>query len=260
MPYESERMGVSLKGSIAQVLRATCSFFRASSQPPRPSVQPRRPDSVARLPRPEKYGHFWKTQQKGLDWFTWMYDARAEQHRMFKLWCDSMQRQAPLDHVLEFGCGMTVGYADYFAQKRYLGADISEHTIAWCNAHRRNPAHDHVACDFIEHRFPRRFDLVFSHGTIDNTYDMDEFLRAMVRASQRWVYLTAYRGFFPDLRDHAMNWCEPDGCFYNDLSPSRARTVLQECGCRDVAVLPSYTGRADIPFETVIVARVTDAE
>jgi SAM-dependent methyltransferase len=206
--------------------------------------------------RPDEYGRVWKRHQGGLDWYTWMYQGRAEQHRCLQQWFAATTRREPIASVLEMGCGLGVGYADFFAQLRYVGADLSGKEIEWCRENRRNPRHEYVACDFIEAPFPERFDLVFSQGTIDNTYDMDAFLRAAVAASTRWVYVTAYRGFFPDLDEHVYRWNEGDGCYYNDLSAGRATATLRESGCREVAVVPSFTGRAEIPFETLILGRV----
>lgn len=206
--------------------------------------------------RPDGYGTVWQRHTGGLDWYTWMYEGRKEQHLAFQAWVRAMSRLEPIDTVLELGCGLAVGYSEFFADRRYVGADISAKEIAWCRQHRANPRHDYVSCDFIEHTFDERFDLVFSQGTIDNTYDMDAFLRAAVRASRKWVYITAYRGYFPELDEHVYRWSEAEGCYYNDLSPSAAWRCLADAGCRDVAIVPSGTGRADIPFETLIVARV----
>ena len=143
--------------------------------------------------------------------------------------------------------------------REYVGIDIAEQCVAWCRANRPRPRHEYWAGDFIQTKWPRRFDLVFSQGTIDTTYDMDAFLRSAAAASQRWLYITAYRGFFPGLTEHRYSWSPEHGCFYNDLSPLQAYRTLQQAGCRDIAIVPSHTGRADIPFETLIVARVADA-
>lgn len=207
-------------------------------------------------PRPENYGSVWQRHTGGLDWYTWMYEGRKDQHQAFQAWVQAMSRVEPIDSVLEFGCGLAVGYGEFFEGRRYVGADLSAKEIAWCRENRARPRHDFVECDFITHDFGERFDLVFSQGTIDNTYDMDAFLRAAARASRRWVYVTAYRGYFAGLDAHRYDASEAEGCYYNDLSPSAAFRCLEAAGCRDVAVVPSGTGRPDIPFETLVVARV----
>jgi hypothetical protein len=214
------------------------------------------PEESLPIARPANYGSYWRAKQDFVAWYTWMHNGRIEQHRCFQQWFSAIDRLEHVDSVLELGSAISVAYAEFFADRRYVGADLAEHLIAWCHANRVRPRHDYVACDFIEHDFAEKFDVVFSQGTIDNTYDMDGFLQAMVRASRRWIYATAYRGFFADMVEHKTLWCEEHGCFYNDISPKRVYQVLRDCGCRDIAVLPSYTGRPDIAYETLIIARV----
>ena len=98
-----------------------------------------------------------------------------------------------------------------------------------------------------------------SSGTIDNGYDVEAFLDAMIRASSRWIYLTCYRGWFPDLAEHRYGWADADRCFYTDIAPRRVRRHLECCGCGDIRVEPVPTGRNDIPLETRIIARVPAA-
>jgi hypothetical protein len=184
-----------------------------------------------------------------------MYEGRIRSHEAFREWFRFVDALDPIRSVLEFGCGMAVGYADFFHDRRYVGADLVEASIDWCRAQRRNPRHEYRCCDFISAPPTGEFDLVFSQGTIDNTYDMDAFLAAGLQRTRRWLYVTAYRGFFPTLPEHVYTWHEEHGCYYNDISPVRAYGTLKGLGCIDVSVLPFYTGRDDIPVETLIVAK-----
>lgn len=206
--------------------------------------------------KPPSYGAFWKENTGGLEWYTWMYNSRLDQHLAFQSWFNFISRLEPVTSVLELGCGLAVGYAEFFEDIHYVGTDISEKEIAWCKNNRTNPKHEYIACDFIKNDFRKVFDVVFSQGTIDNTYDMDGFIEAAVAASKRWIYLTAYRGFFPHLTEHQYSWNEDHGCYYNDISPIKAYQVLQSCGCTDIAVIPSYTGRENVKCETLLIARV----
>lgn len=236
------------------MFRALTRFRRRPPPAPATSAAPA-PDPLP-TGKPDGFGACWHRPQANLEWFTWMYNGRAEQHEAFRQWFRSVDRAERVETVLELGCGLAVGYADFFHDRAYTGTDLAPQLVDWCQKHRPNPRHAYRACDFVREPFPNQYDLVFSHGTIDNNYDMDEFLRAAVRASRRWVYISAYRGFFPDLADHRMEWRQVDGCYYNDLSPARAEATLRAAGCREVAIFPSFTGRQEIPYETVIVARV----
>lgn len=232
--------------------------FRQRRQQNADAISAKIPPESSPVPegKPSNFGECWNRPHANIDWFTWMYNGRIEQHRAFQQWFRAVDREERIESILEFGCGLSVGYADFFADRAYTGTDIAPHLIKWCRANRHNPRHTYLACDFVAHPFPERYDLVFSHGTIDNNYDMDAFLRAAVQASRRWVFLTAYRGFFSELADHRLEWRETDGCYYNDLSPSRAQAVLKDAGCTEVAIVPSFTGREEIAYETMIVARV----
>lgn len=206
--------------------------------------------------KPSTYGLFWKEHDGGLEWYTWMYNGRIDQHQCFQQWFDYINNSEPVLSVLELGCGFAVGYADFFEDIRYVGTDLAETAITWCKKNRHNEKHDYVAIDFITEKFDEKFDLVFSQGTIDNTYDINGFIKAAIAASRRWIFITAYRGFFPGLQEHRYSWNGQHGCYYNDISPHQVYKLLEAEGCSDITIVPSHTGRQDIPFETLIVARV----
>ena len=80
----------------------------------------------------------------------------------------------------------------------------------------------------------------------------------MVRNSKKWIYLTCYRGWFPELEEHKYYWNEEHGCYYNDISPRQLRHTLKSIGCKDIIICPLEMERKDIPYETLIIARVPD--
>ncbi len=213
-----------------------------SSDVPRATVDP-----------PSNYGEFWKNHDGGLEWYTSMYESRLAQHSSFQNWFRFIDAAKPVQSVLEIGCGLAVGYADFFKDLRYAGVDVATQLIDWCRANRENSRHQYIADDFIADPPREKFDLVFSQGTIDNTYDMDAFLGAMVAATRRWIYVTAYRGFFPELTEHRLTWCKEQGVYYNDISPHQAYRTLEKSGCRNIMVFPAFTGQDNISHETVII-------
>jgi SAM-dependent methyltransferase len=205
--------------------------------------------------RPPNYGQWWNTNTKDVEWYQEIHDAREPIHAAFAEWLNDLDRSGdPIRSVLEIGCGRGVRYPTLFADRRYVGYDISQKEIEWCRENRHNPRHDYIVGDFITEGIAERFDLVFAHAVIDHVYDIDAFLRAAVEASGRWVYLTAYRGWFPDLREHRYSWSEQETCFYNDLSPARVHMVLTAAGCRPVRVSPSGAAIEPIGHETVVIA------
>ncbi len=205
--------------------------------------------------KPANYGDWWNTNTKDVAWYQEIHDAREPVHDAFLRWLREHDRpEDPIRSVLEIGCGCAVLYPTVFADRRYVGYDISRKEIEWCRANRNNARHEYVVGDFITDGIDERFDLVLAHAVIDHVYSVDEFLRAAVDATNRWVYLTAYRGWFPDLGKHRYSWSEHDTCFYNDLSPLRIHRALTALGCRPVLVAPSEAVIEPIGHEMVIVA------
>lgn len=217
------------------------------------------PDGYVRY-CPPNYGDWWKQNEGGLDWYQWMYDGRKAAHDDFLRFVKDLDsKEGRVASLFDVGCGLAVGYADAFADRRYVGMDISGKEAEWCRLNRINPAHVYISGDIIRDIPDEKFDVVFSQGTIDNSYDMDAMLKAMVACSNGWIYLTAYRGWFPDLPEHRYIWSEDTTCFYNDISPDEVRKTLEALGCTDIEIMPLDMGVRKgnpIRYETRIVARV----
>lgn len=143
------------------------------------------------------FGQLSKTYRGGISWYRWIHDYRAEQHRRFKAWFEAKDAECPLNCIMELGCGLVVGYADYFRNRQYLGVDLAPHLTEWCRKHRPRDGHRFITKNVLDSDFNETADLVFSQGTVDNVPDMDALLRAAVRASRKLIYITAYRGYFP---------------------------------------------------------------
>jgi SAM-dependent methyltransferase len=215
-------------------------------------------DSLVRY-QPPNYGEWWRKNKGGLDWYTWMYDERRPAHDDLLLFADAVARRLGRSpSLLDVGCGLAVGYAESFSDRRYVGMDLSEKEVEWCRQNRRNSEHDYVCGDIIREPLVEKFDIVFSQGTIDNSYDMNAYLQALISASRGWIYVTAYRGWFPELAEHRYIWDESTTCFYNDISPSEAKDVLRKLGCTEIEIEPLQMKSTDIPFETRITARVPE--
>ncbi len=212
--------------------------------------------------RPSGYGTWWRNHGGGPKWYAWMYEDRRKMHEDFLKWVGAREQQGDfMQTILDLGCGVGVGYHEAFAAKRYVGVDLSERNVLWCREQRRNPLHEYQCADFVAEPLKERFDLVFSSGTLDNCYDIDTGLRAMVRHAGKWIYATFYRGWFPDLGEHRYQWSVEHTCFYNDASPQRIRETLEQAGCQDITVEPVVAAGSDrraIPFETRVIARVPE--
>jgi SAM-dependent methyltransferase len=210
-----------------------------------------------RMPKPSNYGEWWKTNSKNLEWYEELYNSRRIVHRAFAEWV--MERESSnitIDSVLEIGCGRAVSYADLFKNKQFVGYDISEKEIDWCKQNRKNPLHNYIFGDFLDAKIMKEYDLVFSHAVIDHIYDINLLIVSMVEAAKKLVYITSYRGWFPDLKTHAYRWSETDTCFYNNISPHEIRQVLVDVHCKKFVIAPLVTANPVIPYETVIIIEV----
>jgi SAM-dependent methyltransferase len=208
----------------------------------------------ATLWKPKEYGKIWNDTQKDLDWYQWMFNHRALTHQELLSWINSDES---IESIADIGCGFGVGYSEQLADRQYVGIDISEHNINWCKSHRQNLKHKYYVMDIMNCSSDEKYDLVFSSGTIDNCYDIDGYLKAMVKLSKKWIYVNCYRGWFQDLQEHQYQWNKEHGCFYNKVSPQRVKELLHNLGCKHIEIYPIKTEHGEIPYETVIRASVS---
>lgn len=210
-------------------------------------------DDVSTRWKPRDFGMCWHEKAADVEWYRWMFDGRRRMHEEAIAWVNAL---GPDRSVMDYGCGIGEGYCEAFADRPYIGIDLAEASIDWATAHRMNPLHRYESRDFVADPPSKAADVVMSSGTIDNAYDPEAYLDAMIHAARAWIYLTCYRGWFPELVEHEFLWNPDHGCFYADLSAERLREHLERRGCTNIVVEPRATGRSDIPFETRVIARV----
>lgn len=208
--------------------------------------------------KPKTFGMYWR-DKRGADnnWFTWMHKARKYAHDDLIRFVQELNTE--IESIADFGCGTAVGYADAFKDKVFVGVDISENNIKWCKENRKNPKHDYICQDFIQKPLSKRVDLVFSSGTIDNSYDVKAYIKSMIDSSNKYISFTLYRGWFPNLETIEYHY-NPDGYFYNDIGVSTIKRYLEELGCIDFSIVPLETLNDEILYETRVIAKVSTGE
>ena len=147
------------------------------------------------------YGKTWQERDgnEQTDWYDRMHESHKIQHQDF---IQYLKTRKNLETVLEVGCGTGVypiKLKELFVNIKYTGTDISETAIKQC---KKNSPFEFFAGDFIKLNISKKFDFVFSHAVVDHVYDMDEFVTKIVNSTKKYAYVTAYRGFFPDLKKH----------------------------------------------------------
>jgi len=176
----------------------------------------------------KSYGKTWqeKDGDEQVKWYDKMHKSHEVQHEDFLKFLKIKEPET----VLEVGCG--TGYyptklKELFSEIKYTGTDISETAIKQC---KENSSFEFMAGDFLKIDFSKKFDLVFSHAVVDHVYDMDSFILKIINLSKKYSYITAYRGFFPELKKHKINWNNEDGSYYNDLSIPQIKKIFKENG------------------------------
>ena len=178
--------------------------------------------------RKANYGKIWQEKfgDKQIQWYEGMHKSCLKMHDNFK---EFIHENSP-STILEVGCGAgyyPINLKEIFIDKEYVGIDISETAIEFC---RTKSSFNFICTDFLKKELNKKFDLVFSHALIDHVYDVDLFIEKIVESSKRFVYITAYRGYFPDLEKHVMRKNNVEGTYYNDISVKQVDRKLKKMG------------------------------
>jgi len=171
------------------------------------------------------YGKNW--QKVDPDFYFRIYNYRPLLHQDF---LEYLKDKEDVKSVLEIGCGVgtyPIEFKKYFDKKDYLGIDIGKPGIEYC---KQNSDFEFMCGDIIDMKLDKKFDLIFSHAVIDHIYDIEGFIQKIVNLSKKYVYISAYRGYFPDLHEHKMRWDNEKGCYYNDLSIEQLKKSLLKFG------------------------------
>ena len=123
-----------------------------------------------------------------------------------------------------------IKFKNLFENKEYLGLDIGEPAIDFC---KKKSVFNFMCGDLLKIKLDKKFDLIFSHAVIDHVYDIDSFLARIVTLCGKYAYISAYRGYFPDLKEHKMTWDNEKGCYYNNLSVKRLKEKLIASGLNE---------------------------
>ncbi len=178
-----------------------------------------------------KYGKIWQEKfgDGQIQWYDNMHNSCLKMHDDFKKF---LTEKSP-STVLEVGCGG--GYyprnlKELFTNAEYTGTDISETAIKFCKS---KSSFNFICTDFLKNSLNKKFDLVFSHALIDHVYDVDLFIEKIIRATDRFAYVTAYRGYFPDLQKHVLRRNNTEGSYYNDISIKQVSRKLLDMGLQE---------------------------
>ena len=195
------------------------------------------------------YGKTW--QQKDNEWYSMLDNSRPKLHRNFIRFLKS---KTDFSSVLEIGCGTglyPIKNKELFSGIKYTGIDASKSAIEFC---KKNSSYDFICGDFIKMDLAEKYDFVFSHAVIDHVYNIDLFLSKIVQVCKKYAYISAYRGYFPDLDKHKTEWSNEEKCYYNDLSIKQLKKILLKNNLteNDFIIRSQESGQKGLEVETVI--------
>jgi len=190
------------------------------------------------------------------DWYVQIHDSNRLLHENF---IQYFKEKNDIQTVLEVGCGTGVypiKHKELFNGKKYTGIDISPTNIDYC---KKNSDYEFECCDIIKTELSRTYDLVFSHAVIDHVYDINTFLIRLVNACKKYAYINSYRGYFPELKKHKMEWRESDKCYYNNVSVPQITNILLENGLseNEFIIRSQISGQTQSNLNNQLVIEIT---
>jgi SAM-dependent methyltransferase len=162
------------------------------------------------------------------EWYEEIHDSNHLLHDDFIKYFNKIKLD--ITSVLEVGCGTgiyPIRHKEMFENLKYTGIDFSKTNIEYC---KNNSKFDFIEGDFIKMEMDAKYDLVFSHAVIDHVYDIDTFIKNLIKSCKKYAYINSYRGYFPGLENHKMKWRDEDNCYYNNISIRQVEKVLLENG------------------------------
>jgi len=201
-----------------------------------------------------KYGKSWIKRSN--DWYSVIHNSNYLIHENFKKYLKS---KSDIKKVLEIGCGTgiyPIKNKELFKNIDYTGTDISQSAIDYCKQHSK---FNFICGDFIKMDLKEHYDLVFSHAVIDHVYDIDAFIEKAISLSDNYVFINSYRGHFPNLDEHKMNWDAHDGCYYNDVSIKQIKKILQKIGLNtnQYIISSQKSGQIDVNVDTQTIIEIS---
>ncbi len=173
------------------------------------------------MAKDENFGRVWIEQQGGkTKWYKLIHEERAWLHAIFQKVVDQIKPGT----VTEIGCGTGEVYPSYFSPSVYTGVDLSKPNIDLAAA--RFPDQNFICKDVMD-LVLEKAELAFAHAVIDHVKDPGKFILKMLDLGEK-IFISSYRGYFPNLLTHRQVFSEEEGCFYNDVSALEVNKTFPE--------------------------------
>lgn len=175
---------------------------------------------------------FWNQKEPGFLYE--IYGRNAVLHHNFQKWL----WHKPFDSILEIGCGVGI-YAEIFKEKDYTGVDVHAKLIKWLDETYNGTFHK---AQFPKFDYSKKYDLVFSHNTIEHSEFPNEFLKKMILLCDKYLYLGVHTGLHRTLRNHKVKM-KKEGYFENKIAVIKFQTILEDAGFQVTVDYFKYHGK-----------------
>jgi len=140
-----------------------------------------------------------------------------------------IKKKSDIKSSLEVGCSTGLFpriLPDVSKNIGYCGLDVIENSLEIA----KQKSDFEFICQNFTENFESKFDLIFSFAVIDHVTDPDRFISQVANLCNKYAYIYSYRGYFPNLSNHEMNWRNDHGINYNNLSTKQLEKTLLESG------------------------------
>jgi hypothetical protein len=175
-----------------------------------------------------KYGETWKEIDP--EWYKKIHESNYLLHEDFKKFLKSKK---DIKTLLEVGCGAgiyPINNKELFSKLEYTGTDFSNSVIEYC---KKKSDFKFFQGDFIKLELTEKYDFVFSHAVVDHVYNIEQFITNLIKSTRKYAYINSYRGYFPNLENHKMQWDGHEGCYFNELSIKKIEELLKKINLKD---------------------------
>ena len=156
-------------------------------------------------------------------YYSRMFYSKISALKNFELFLKNIK----FNSVLEIGCSvglLPLVFNEFFKDKKYTGLDLSSKSLDI--AKKNFPNGKFICDDFIKSEIAE-YDLIISFDVIDHVYNPNKFLKKIISLSKKYSYIRSYRGFFPNLKQHKMDYRSNEGIYLNNLSVSELEETLK---------------------------------
>lgn len=202
--------------------------------------------------RKRNYGKAWEFKSKTDDDFIKIYGlmhaSNEISHIFFKKYIKSFFKD--IETVCEVGGGVGIYYPEWFFENfknllKYRIIDSSSRAIRLSKVLVSDKRFDSEVGIIEEFDIREQFDLVFSLRSIDNSFSIENFILACIKASKKLVYIT-FTNDFTQAAEHQYVWNAQKYFYWNVSKPALEKFLdaLNEITSYEIRILQNLNNKS----------------